>query len=348
MSDLMNEFVLESFDVFESDAFKEFCYDISTLEKYRESTEWILEAVDDPKLRKGKFLHNTVSNTIEIGGKTAKAVGGVVDAKADVYHTAASIVLDICGSLVKLYKFIMGRLNDILEGSRRLAKRVAKIPADVAATIRGDIQLYITATDLQTMYNNLVINRVDTYISTLSLLTKGDTWGTIFKPNEVNKEIKLNSDDIANCKKMKSLYMDLRKVTFTKSIVRMDNAINRTLYFSNEPQIAFKDLHGKEHKASYYDLLNQLMADIGNQRSNIETLQSAFGTKLSESQVSGQWAMMSAKDQETIMEAMRNTSQVTNLLANIIKYVVVDMKTASNAIAAIEKKINKRVAKMKK
>lgn len=348
MGDLMNEFVLDSYDVFDTDIFKEFCYNISALDKYKESTELMLEAVDDPKLRKGKFLNNTVNNTIDIGGKTVKAVGGVIDAKADVYHTAASIVLDICGTIVKLYKFIMSRLNDVLEGSRRLAKKVAKIPSDVVATIRGDIQLYITATDLQTIYNNLIINRLDTYITTLDVLTKGDTWGTLFKPNEVNKQLKLKSNDITNCKKLNSIYMDLRKVNFSKSIIRMDSEINRTLYFSDTSQIEFNDLHGNHHKASYYELLSNLIADINNRRDTISDLQTAFGSKLTESQMSGQWALLSANDQEKIMGAIRNTSEVVSLIAKMIKYVVVDMKTIENAIAVINKKAAKNAEKANK
>lgn len=352
----MDEFALDCTDDYMNESFFEFCYAVDAITAYQESTELYIEAIDDPSIAKKHRLGKDLQATADTTRKTVQLADTVIDAKASVYSAAVNLVFKVFGYAAKIFQFMAGKVTDLINGATRLASEIGRIPERVRATIRGDIKLYITVADIQLIYNQSLISKLDSAISELDLLTSGDTWGYMFHPNKIqNGIVKLKSNDIKHANNIKADAFVLHNTKFHESVVRLDIPENRRIYFSNDKIIKFTDLHGKQHEDSYTGALKQLLADLTYRKESIKNLEQKFGEKLNRTEVNQSWANMGPTLQGQIKEVLQSTSTILGAIGNMYKYIGVDMKTIESSVKKVlamdakddSKKENKKADKEK-
>lgn len=335
MNDSILDFEIDPISEFTStEEFMEFCSAVDNIREYHESMELCIEAVNDPKI---SSRGAAMANTKELAGYTGQAIGGVVDAKASIYHAAAVAAGKIFAKGANIIKWMLGSVTKTINNISNLGSKVANIPESVFAKIRGDIQLYITAGDLEVIYNSSVINRIDTFISTMDLFTRGETWGHLFKKVIRQDDYKLSKEEINCCKNIKKLYQELGNIKFNPTTVEMRNEKNKKLYFSKDGNISFTDLHGNHHNDNYYDSLKTLMSDLCSRKKELENLQKAFGEKLDRSQMEQAWAKLSSTDQSTVSSVLKNCNGVIMIIGEMLKYISIDVKTLNTTVDKILK-----------
>ncbi len=319
-----------------NESYNELCMSIDALQQYRESTELFLEGLNDPQLNRKGQANVIAKNTKDIAGKANKAVGAVVDAKASIYNAVVVTILNIFNAVLKIIKYLAEHVADMILGINRLAGNISRIPSSMVAKIHGDIELYINVSDIQAIYNMSIINKIDSFISYLELLTKGNTWGTLFHKNKVTVDgIQMSNNDLNTCKKMHALATQLENISFNKAIIKMSDDNTKRAYFSTDESINFTDLHGKSHHTNYYGALSQLLTDLSSNKDRIKNLEKAFGEKINRTELNQSWAMLGINHQNTIQQALQDTGRVISVIGNICKCITADMKT----IDGVTKKI---------
>lgn len=339
MYDIMNEFSLDPVEGFVNTAFFEFCHSIDAIEEYRESTELYLEAVTSPKTTLRGRLANDFHATATTTANTAKAANAIIDAKAGIISASVNLIFTLFGYAGKLLGYLSGKVADTINGTTIMVENIGKIPANVRATIKGDIRLYLTIGDIQNVYNREIINQLDAAIAELDVFTKGEAWGRAFHKNKVQKGVfTISSDDLKHARKIKSYTAALKNVRFSQSIVRMDVEKNREAYFSDKKVIKFKDLHGNVHDDTYVQAIGQLLSDLSERKNAINSLQSAFGEKKTKTELNGEWASLNKNLQEYISGVMQDVSVILSTIGNFVKYATIDLKTINDATSKITAK----------
>lgn len=335
MNDSILDFEIDPISEFtQAEDFMEFCSAVDSIRAYHESMELYIEAVRDPKITDRGVA---AANTKELAGFTGQAVAGVVDAKASLYNTAAKAALKLLGKGVLIFKWMLGNAIRMINNISDLGSKIGNIPESVFTKIRGDIQLYITAGDLEVIYNDSVINRIDTFITTMDLFTKGDTWGQLFKKIVRQDDYKLSKEEINCCKNLKKIYQELNNIKFNPTTINMKDEKAKKMYFSKDGNISFTDLHGKHHNDNYYDTLKVLIQDLTSRKKELEDLQSAFGEKMDRAHMEQTWAKLSGPDQATVSAALKHSSGVIMVIGEMLKYVSIDIKTLDTTVDKILK-----------
>ena len=340
MNDIMNEFSLNSYDLYMNESFFEFSYAVDAITAYRESNELYLEAVNDPGAIRDNRIKQDLQATADTTRKTLKAADAVIDAKAGVIRASVNLIFKVFGYAGKILSFMSGKVVDMINGISNLMDDISRIPENVRGTIRGDIKLYITAEDIMMIYNQSVIKQLDDAISTLDLVTSGDQWGYAFHKNTVKPGVK--SNDVKLAQRLKDIAFRIKNVHFSQSSVRMDSEQNRNKYFSNAKVVKFRDLKGKNHDDSYLEALRQLMADLVYRKESIHRLEDAFNEKLNRTEINQTWANLDRGTRDQITGILTSTSSILATIGGIYKYAGIDIKTISDSAKKISKKYDKK------
>lgn len=343
MDENIFDFTVDTIDTgLDSESFTELAMSINALEAYRESTTWLIEAVNDPVVnRKGSF-RKAAENTKDIADKSGKVLGAVVDAKAGVYHAEANLILKIAGHIAKIIKFMAGKVEKLVNSISNLGSKITSIPENIRNQIKGSINIYITVGDIQMIYNTSIINKIDSFVSQFDVLTSGDAWSTFFSFRNTEIDgLKFSTNDIKICKQLHKTAIDMKNVTFDLTVVPMDDPKNRAAYFSAEKLIHFTDLHGVNHDCCYHEALMVLVSDLCARKKAIEDLQKAFGEKMNKTELNQSWAMLGRHNQETITGAMNDAATVLSIVGNLCKYIYEDISTLNKSAEKIMNKFEK-------
>ncbi len=343
MDENIFDFSVDTIDTgLDGESFTELATSIRTLETYKESTTWFIEAVNDPVVNRKGSIRKAAENTKDIADKSGKVVGAVVDAKAGVYHAEANLILKIAGSIAKIIKFMAGKIEKLINSVSNLGTRIGKIPDNIRNQIKGSINVYITVGDIQMIYNTSIVNKIDTFISLFDVLTSGEAWSTFFSFRKTEiAGLKFSSNDIKICKEMHKTAMELKNVTLDLTVVPMDDPKNRAAYFSTENVIHFTDLHGVTHDCAYHEALNILVKDLCGRKKAINDLQKAFGDKMNKTELNQSWAMLGKHNQETITNAMSDAAVVLGIIGNICKYAYEDIMMLNKSVDKVMNKFEK-------
>lgn len=319
--------------------FKEFCESIDQLETLV-NPEMYLEAVEDatPNLRRTfKGVHkNTMDTTRDI----YHAYGNVVDGNAKLIKSTWDLVMRSIQLITRIIGFILGKISAIPKGILKAAETIANIPETVLNKIKGNIQLYITADDLENLYNQTLIHRIDTFISTANSLSQGELWGTFLsrQAKVVGGKVYASQNDIKACKQLEKIYEHIKYLEFTPTNIEMKDIKARNMYFGNSKSVKFTDLKGVKFQGTYYEALIKLTKDIESRREDLKKVHEALGQKYNQTQLNQTFGKLSRGDQYRITDTIRMMSKVVSIVGNITKYIMIDMQTITKSTDKMLKK----------
>lgn len=321
--------------------FKEFSEALDQLGSLLDS-DMYLEAVEDKKSTIGRTMTKAGKNTAKTMKDTAELYGMATDIRGGVIKTQWDLVNSCLNLILKVLGFLIDKIMKVPQALTKLIDRIQNIPSDIKNKIHGNIKLYITASDIQGLYTENLIYRLDTFISTASSLSQGNLWGTLFhKSYNINggQDVATASqDDIKACKKLKELYKGINAIEFTQSVIEMRDPNNIGIYFSSTKSIKFRDLKGNQFEGSYTQALKKILEDISSRKKELNTIYSNLGKKYEETQLNQTFSKLMKQDQLLVTNAITLVSKVVNIEGNIVKYVMTDMNEINKAVDAIMKK----------
>lgn len=318
------------------DSFTEFCNDISTLDNIWLNAPYV-EAVENTEKRLNDKAKDIKNNTLQTTRKAAGVYKVATDIGGMVYSTEFNLVTSSLDLISKLCRFIIKAVVFIPNLIAKLISRLSQLPDTVKTKIRGDIQLYITVNDIGMVYNNSLLNNIDTFVGKLDLLSQGDTWGTFLRRRHAVKDDgkDVSVDDVKICKEMEAAYKAIQHIEFSKTIVAMNDQNVINTYFGNSPILQFSDLRGVTHKTSYYQALTQLAKDLKTISDKLNSSRERLTGKYDRTQLNQEFHRLSLSKQRIIRQSIEMTSKCTTVISNIVKYVMTDINTIKKSVDRI-------------
>ena len=336
---IVDDILLES--IVTNNEFYEFSRVMSELTSFTD-TESYLEAVKDttPNLR--TFGSTIKKNTWDTTKDVANAYGNVVDANANVIKASWDIVMRSVNLISRALGYVINKISNVPKFILKVADRAMDIPGEVRSKIKGNITLHITAKDIETIYNQLLMSRLTEYITLASGLSKGDFWSTMFhKRIDTNKaNLVFGENDMKLCREMDKVYDHLRNTEFKPTIIEMKDDATVNLYFGNSKSIKFTDNYGKRHECNYYEALNIMMKDIENKKKELQDVQSAVGDKLRRTEANQNYNRLDGHAKHRLGVTLAQITKVITITGNFVKFVLMDINTINQSVNKILEKSN--------
>lgn len=318
---------------------REFDEAVALIDSLTMQDELVLEAVNDIKSDMGSLNRRAKAQT----AATTKTAGNVyraaVAAQTTNYIIKFNIISAIAAAITKIAQFSVNVVNWGVDTIAKTGDLIIRFPKEVVAKINGDLQIYLTAADIIALYNETVIQRIDTSIAYLNDLTKSETWTRYFLLRGVKN--KMAPDDMKKLDRLHKLASENQHVKYERTIVKMNEEKNIDIYLSNKPMIKFKDLHGNKFEGSYCKALYNLLNDIKVRSKALTEMQTSFGNKYKTSQANSEFTKLSPADQKRVQQGMEDISHIMKSLGELMKYAFRDIKTISAAVKQIDDYYNK-------
>lgn len=331
--DILNDHI-DSYKNIDPRDFSQFCEDLEFLESYADQEFYFDEAVDDPRVNATRRNDQIKDNTKITTRDALKVYDTVTTAGGTFIGGLWKLFMKVVGIIAKSISFIITWIGKGMNGISSLISKIGKIPQNIRDKIKGNVRLYITANDIEMLYNNSLLSKIDTFVAILSDLTKGDFWGTTFHPRP-GKKILISKTDFKLCKDLKRIYNDVHAIKFSETLIEMKNAEVVSIYFGDSDVIQFKDLDNNDHQCNYYEALKQLAVDLSRHRDTLNVLQKDFSAKMRETKDNGNFASLRSKEQRMINDTMQMISKVMAIVGNATKCILQDVKTMDKIVSKL-------------
>lgn len=298
------------------------------------------EAVRDTSPSAKKFMGVVKKNTWDTTKDVGKVYGDIISGNANVMKATWDLVVKIIHTTVKVLKFILDKIASVPKLILKVGAKVSDISVELRSKISGNITLHITAGDIEMIYNKLFMRHLTSYINDASNLSKGEFWGTFMnKRKEVvnlgHNTVTVKENDIKTCKRMMSTFGHLQSTEFRPTIINLKDKNNVNIYFGADKLINFTDLYGKKHQLSYYEALNKIIEDLNAKKSELETIHSAIGDKLKQTELNQTYAKLGSHDKYLLNTTLSQIGKVSSIVGNFVKYIMSDLNTINGNIDKI-------------
>lgn len=331
-----------SFDFLYSESYNDFCKDLNDLKNILDDELYIEKVKDNTEnviKRNIKGSTKGIKRTVDTTKDLVATYSYATRTGGDVINGIWNIITSLLRMAVKIISFIVNKIMIIPDLILKLINDIEKIPQKIRNKIRGNIELYICAEDISMFYNKNILRLTFQFISFANDLADGDMWSTFFNRKGYNKNgnklsnklYELTTTDMKLCKNMKSVYDKIKKITFEKSSIDMNDEKTVDIYFGGSKSIKFYDLSGRLHESTYYEALIQLIKDLQGEMKAIEHIRDIIGDKIDRTTVNQELGRLSPSAQERIADTISMVSNVIGIIGNIIRYVMADAKTISNS-----------------
>lgn len=324
----------ESFDIWDQE-FKEFYNNTKQLDRVVDQEFYIEAMVDNnksfvSKMMPKKPLENTVKTTKDI----KKAYTNVTDGGATFIQSVWNLTMKSIQLVSKILRYILINMSRIPKAIIKTFQTISRIPSDVRNVIKGNITLYITVNDINDLHNKL-IPMIDDFLFAAEDMSKGKMWGTFFNRRPIGDgtitKYVLTENDIGYFKKMRSIYNKLKLINFDQTLIKLENQSIVDIYFGEAKSIKYKNSDGKNIESNYYDALVAIFDIFKEQNDFLKNLEQDMGVKMNKTQMNQSFAKLGESAQKTISETMTMLYKIINIMANLIKYVMIDIKTINNS-----------------
>ena len=349
MDDILT-LTIPDYHEFSLSSYNEMCYTMDKLEAIHESL-YFNEAVignvnavgpQTPTPSRRAALINNQS----LSKSSIQAYDAVTDAGGLVLKTWWNVKTTIWQFILKALTFIAKGISKIPIFINNVINKIEKLPETIRSLARGDIQLYITVSDISLLYNKLLINNILTYISNMEKLIQGATWKNIWQRANIsptravdNKSLvdllRFAPVDTSCMKKMTECYNKINQIGFNKTTIRMDSDENKNIYFGDLKVVRIK---GKE--LSYFEALKELYADLGKHQNELKVVQQSFSIKVDELESQNKIKNMKNEDQKALMNVFSQSSKVVSLIGNLTRYIYTDLTTVNKSVEVMMNKAN--------
>lgn len=324
--------------------FDKLCESLDELDALTRPFNIFDEAVRDPSVEANNHKSSVIKNTMDTTRDVMHGYNQTINTGGTIIKAGWDAMVKIINVAFKTLQALINTAIKLPTNIINLTKELAGIPSDVKNKIKGNIKLYITIDDIAMLYNNSLLQRLDTSISTIGLLTRGEMWKTMFNRDLVN-ELKarptIPPNDMKLCRKLEGEIKAIQNIQFSETLIDMGDPNNIDIYFGNKKCIEFTDLTGRHHNDTYYEALLQLMKDIQSKNNVIQQLQTDFGSKLKKTQDNQTFAQLSGMAQQRVYTTMNEISQVATCVGNIVRYVQTDVNTMENATRKLNSYMNR-------
>lgn len=312
------------------------------------NTDMILEAVEDKDVGFRRRVSNAVINTKDTMKMTGDIYGAAVDVTATKYELTTKFAGKLATLISKAAMYAVDMLNRSIKRAEKLITRLSSIPDEIMGKVGGDLNLYITVRDLQALYDQSVIVKLDSILAQLAPLTEGSDWSTVGIIGSLCNKVlngKLLKDDIKRLSKIHSMVNNFENIKFTPTRIDMKDKANIDLYLSSTTTVSFKGLDGTSFEGTYMQGIIKLLDDINARQDTLKKLENALGSKYKNTLENSNFEKLSVQQQRIVVEGIRDISKAVALVAEISKYVSADITTLTNArnkINSYYKKANKK------
>lgn len=294
---------------------------------------FVLEAVEvnnNSLVGKVKNIGNInapFKNTRKTMKDTASVYNRLTDLGASVLKLAWDLVMKLIRLMNKLLGAIARFINNIPQHLNAIARGLSSIPRHIKNTITGDMELYITYQDVQTMMDR-VIPSFDLYMQYLEKLTQGDAWKTGFR-----RRLPIFKDsDIVLAKKSNSEWNKIAAVKFTPTQVKFSDEVTREAYFG--PSAVIKTKNGE---VTYYDGLNEICMRMKSYNQIFNAIHRDLKSKIDRTSANHEMDKLSEGDVALINRTLSTIGKSISFTGKIVNYIMSDANKIESAI----KKYNK-------
>lgn len=336
--ELGTELISESLSL-QSETFREFVEAINEI-YFIDDNEMYLEKVVDRNLTLKKKAGEVISNTVSTTKDVAGVADNITDSGAKVIKTGWDLVMRAVELATKIIHFVCVKIADIPKMIGYLWRKVTRIAPNVKNKISGDLSLYIPVGDIEQLYNTNLFARLDQYITLAETLAKGDMWGTMLNRRGANGKAILGDNDIKTCRKMTTIYGELRNVEFHQTTIKMKENGNVNLYFGDTKSVHFKDLSRQEYECTYYEAISKLVEDMKSMSEKLATVDKNLGAKYDRTKANQAFASLNLSQQRIVTQMLQQTSKIIAIVGNLMKCVMADMKEIEKALIMISNNQN--------
>lgn len=333
--ELGTELISESLSL-QSDSFHEFVEAINDI-YHIDDSEMYLEKVVDRNLTLKQSAGQVIGNTVSTTRNVAGAAGNIIDANANVIKTGWDIIMRAIQLASRIIHFISNKIADIPKMIGFLWRKISRIPPNIKNKISGNLTLYISAAEIEQLYNTNLFARVDQYVTLAESLAKGDMWGTMLSRRGKDGKTILGDNDIKICRKMDVIYHELKNVEFHQSTINMKAEGNVDLYFGDAKSIKFKDLSRKQFECTYYEAISKLVEDMKGAQAKLEIIDQKLGAKYDRTKANQAFGNLNIHQQRIVTSMLQHTAKIIAIIGSLMKCVMADMKEIETAVANITK-----------
>lgn len=334
---IVDDILLES--ISDNNSFYEFSNTLNELNSIVNFDFYLFEKVKDTTPNLKSFAKGVKKNTLDTTKDVAVAYGNITSANSNLIKASWDIVMRLVNLISRTLGYVINKITDIPRFILRTADRVMDIPGEVKAKIKGNITLHITASDIEMIYNKLLMNRIREYITLASGLSKGEFWSTFTKKRVSEKSEKSNilfgTNDMELCRKMDKVYEHFKNTEFTPTIVTIKDDSVANVYFGNSKSINFTDNYGKNHECNYYEALNIMIKDLELMKDELKDVHVAIGDKLRLTEANQNYNKLDGHSKYRLNTTLNQITKVVAIIGNFIKYITEDLSTLNNSINKI-------------
>jgi hypothetical protein len=319
--------------------YKEFIEALDILENtYKDSDEIVLEAVKNQK-HKNSVFWNTIGSTAKTIDTTADIYGNLTDTGASIYRGEFNLIASLAKLVARIVGWAVDKIFSLIDVLAKLINAITDLPETIKTKITGNIQLYITAGDLQGLFNQGLVDQIINYIAAASQFVKGEYWKSFFANGNILEAF--NRSDGHYYKQMENIYKYLHNLSFTKTTIYMDDKHNVDIYFRNSKSISYI-YHGQSVRCSYYQALKNLLSILGEKKPELINIKDQCVLKVDQSKCKGTYASARVDHRGKLDKSVEMISNVIKIVGQIMKYVNADIKTIHDSLKAVNKKANKQ------
>jgi hypothetical protein len=298
---------------------------------FKDSNEIVLEAVTNQKSNHAT-VKKIINNTGETIGTVGYIYGGLTDAEGMELKGGFNIVASLAKIFAKIVNWVMRKVGFFAEQISRFLNFISSIPKEIKLKITGDIELYITANDLQGLFNRGLVDQIDNYISAASQFVQGDYWKSVFAHGNIKEGF--NNSDGHYYNQMDNIYNYLKKLNFTKTVINMRDRTNHVIYFGDNKSITYTH-HGTVVKCNYYNALLNLIKAIKARDKDLEIIRDAAILKVDNAKCNGAYAKALGVQRKKLDKSIELVSGIINVIGKIVKYINMDIKTMNDAFKVV-------------
>lgn len=321
-------------NIFDSLEFAEYCQNLDMINILTDTELYLNEAMDQNSVN-NKTLSKIVTNTAKTTKDLANIYGLTTDAGGAGIKSIWDLVMKLISLAAKALKFIVGKIILVPKLIVQIIDIIQTIPTNVKNKIRGNIQLYITIEDVEILMNQFILNHIITFMNYAQQLSVGESWTTFFHRGQGSSAS--NKTDMKLISDMNKEFKIFSKLTFHKTTVDMNDSTVVEGYFG-KGKIVYKDMHGNQHNETYYGTLKELMEIVSSNKSFLDKIYSAIGNKINTTQLNQSFGSLNSIQRNSIINSMGMVSMATQILGNLVRYVITDMNTIKKSTEQIMKR----------
>ena len=300
-------------------------YDMFALESVEVNNNSIVD-----KIKNIPNMDAPFKNTRKTLKDSASIYNHMTDLGASVLKLIWDIVMKLIRLMNKLIRYITKFINNIPEHLNSIGRTLKSIPRHIRNAVTGDMDLYITYQDVQTIFDR-VIPSFDRYIELLNKLTQGEAW----KKGFIRRLPIFKDSDLMLAKKAIAEWDRISGIKFTPTEVKLGDKVLKEAYFGPSAVVKLKD-----GSITYYNGLNEICLHFKSYNQVFNNIYRDLKSKIDQTTSNHEMDKLNKDEAVLIQRTLTTIGHSISFTAKIVNYVVSDTNKIESAIKKYNKKMN--------